>query len=544
MPRRKSPCPPVAGARPIAPSAAPAPVRRIAVLDIGATAVRIEVAEVDANGVTRTLDNLSLPVSLGKDTFATGRLSHAAIEDCVDKLRRFREFLREYDLPDPGAVRAIATSAVREAENREQFLNRVLIATGFRVECPEDVELSRLAYLAVRDLLEREAAPHPWNILVIEVGGGSTELLLIQDDRVAFSETYRLGSLRLRMTAEARATEPGPARALLVRDIQRTIIQMRRDLPSPAPQTLIAMSGDARFAAAHLLSNWDELELGRLSPSAFIQFGERVLAMSTAEVARRYGVSYAEAETLGIALLIYAQIARAFGIREIWVPKTHLRTGLEIEQATRALWTSDFPRQVENAARLLGRKFQVEPRHAEHVALLCDRLFAALRADHGLDARHGLLLRVAALLHEAGLYVNSRSHHKHSMYLIQNSDLFGLTQADIELVALVARYHRRSVPLPTHPLYSALSRERRLIVQALAAILRVADALDRGHAQRVRDLEIAVARDRVTITVSGVDDLAVERAALREKGDLFEAVYGRPVVLERGAAARGPEGNV
>lgn len=522
----------------------PPPVRRIAVLDIGATAIRIEAAEVDANGVTRTLDNLSLPVGLGKDTFSIGRLRPATIEDCVEKLRRFRDFLRDYDLGEPCAVRAIATSAVREAENREQFLNRVLIATGFRVECPEDVELSRLAYLAVRDLLEREAAPHPWNALVIEVGGGSTELLLIQADRVTFSETYRLGALRLRETMEARQAGPSQVRSLLAREIQRALVQMRRDLPEQVPDTLIAMSGDARFAAARLLSDWDAREVGRLNPRAFIQFGERILAMNTADIVRQYGVPYAEAESLGIALQIYAQIARLFSIREIWVPKIHLRTGLEIEQATRALWTSDFSRQVENAARLLGAKFHVEPRHAEHVAALCDRLFDGLRAEHGLDARYRLLLRVAALLHETGLFVNSRNHHKHSMYLIQNSDLFGLTQADIELVALVARYHRRSMPLPTHPLYDALSRERRLIVQALAALLRVADALDRGHAQRVRQLDIARERDRFTITIAGVDDLAVERAALREKGDLFEAVYGAPVVLERGAVAGGPEGNV
>ncbi len=533
MPRRPSP------SRPAGPA-----IRRIAVLDIGATAIRIEAAEVDANGVTRTLDNLSLPVALGKDTFSTGRLRPETIEDCVDKLRRFREFLRDYDLGDPGSVRAIATSAVREAENREQFLNRVLIATGFRVECPEDVELSRLAYLAVRDLLEREGAPHPWNALVIEVGGGSTELLLIQDDRVTFSESYRLGALRLRETVEAREAAPSQVRSLLARDIQRALVQLRHDLPERVPDTLIAMSGDVRFAAARLLPQWDRLELGRLNPRAFIQFGERILAMSTADIVRKYGVPYAEAETLGVALQIYAQIARLFSIREIWVPKTHLRTGLEVELATRTLWTSDFSQQVENAARLLGAKFRIEPRHAEHVATLCDRLFAALRDEHGLDARHGLLLRVAALLHEAGRFINSRNHHKHSMYLIQNSDLFGLTQADIELVALVARYHRRSMPLPTHPLYDALSRERRLIVQALAALLRVADALDRGHTQRVRDLEVASERDRLTITVAGVDDLAVERAALCDKGDLFEAVYGRPIVLERGAIARGPEGNV
>ena len=140
--------------------------------------------------------------------------------------------------------------------------------------------------------------------------------------------------------------------------------------------------------------------------------------------------------------------------------------------------------------------------------------------------------------------MNSRSHHKHSMYLIQNSDLFGLAQDDIKLVALVARYHRRAMPLPTHPVYSALDRERRMVVQSLAALLRVADALDRSHSQRISEYTIAHGADRFTITVAGVDDLTIERVALREKADLFEAVFGLPVALERGAAVKGIESNV
>ncbi len=535
---------------PTAPSAANLPAARasgarlIAVLDIGATAIRMEVAEVDANGLTRTLEALSLPVGLGKDTFSAGRLRKETIEDCVAKLRRFRAVLDEYGIDDPRAVRAVATSAVREAENREQFLNRVLIATGFRVECPDDVELSRLAYFAVRNLLERSETPHPWNELVIEVGGGSTELLLIQDDRVTFSETYRLGSLRVREALDMRQINRARMRALLVRDIQRSLVQMRRDLPPTLPKRLIAMSGDARFAAAQLLPRWDQLELGRISAKAFAQFSERIIAMPAEEIARVYQMHIDEAESVGVALTIYAQIARAFEIREIGVPKIHLRTGLEIEMATRSLWTSDFVRQVENSARLIAEKFHVDLRHAGHVAALCDRLFTALRDEHRLDSRYGILLRIAALLHEAGLFVNSRNHHKHSMYLIQNSDLFGLTQEDILLVALVARYHRRSVPRPTHPFYETLNPERRMAVQALAAILRVADALDRGHTQRVSDVALTREADRMVLTVAGADDLTVERAALREKGDLFEAVYGAPLALERGPAVKGFEGNV
>jgi exopolyphosphatase/guanosine-5'-triphosphate,3'-diphosphate pyrophosphatase len=286
------------------------------------------------------------------------------------------------------------------------------------------------------------------------------------------------------------------------------------------------------------------VEYVRIAPRTFTAFARRIFSLSADDIVRLYQMPYPEAETVGLALQIYAQIVRTFNVREIWVPKIHLRTGLELEMATRSLWTSDFICQLEGSARRFGEKYHVEPRHAEQVAKLCDRLFDALSPEHGLDRHYGFLLRIAALLHEAGLFVNSRNHHKHSMYLIHNSDLFGLTQEDILLVALIARYHRRAMPLSTHPFYGALSRERKLVVQALAALLRVADALDRGHTQRISVQSVEMGEGRCVIRVAGADDLTVERAALKEKADLFEAIYGGVVTLEQEGATRGAESNV
>jgi exopolyphosphatase/guanosine-5'-triphosphate,3'-diphosphate pyrophosphatase len=151
------------------------------------------------------------------------------------------------------------------------------------------------------------------------------------------------------------------------------------------------------------------------------------------------------------------------------------------------------------------------------------------------------LLRTAALLHDIGAYVNNASHHKHSMYLIQNSELFGLALPDAQLVALVARYHRRAPPRTTHPEYGILDLGRRAAVAQLAAILRVADALDRSHLQQVQRLEITRQGRQFILTVPEAEDLTLERAALKEKGGLFESVYGLQVVLR---TASGPKGAV
>jgi exopolyphosphatase/guanosine-5'-triphosphate,3'-diphosphate pyrophosphatase len=162
------------------------------------------------------------------------------------------------------------------------------------------------------------------------------------------------------------------------------------------------------------------------------------------------------------------------------------------------------------------------------------QLFRALQSEFHLDPRHELILRVAALLHEIGGFISNRSHHKHSLYLIQNSRLFGLSREDVELVALIARYHRRALPSLNHPEFAALDRDKRITVSKKAAILRIADALDRNHLQQITSPKIALTKDELVITVDGAEDLTLERLALKEKGPLFEDVYGLKVVLREG----------
>ena len=170
--------------------------------------------------------------------------------------------------------------------------------------------------------------------------------------------------------------------------------------------------------------------------------------------------------------------------------------------------------------------------HARTVADIAVRLFDELQAEHGLGPRHRLLLEVASLLHEVGGFVSSRSHHKHSGYLIANSEIFGLNRDEIAVVAQVARYHRRSGPKPSHAEYMALPRETRVTVNKLAALLRVADALARGHVRQAGQLRFDRQGDDLVISIPGVSDVLLEDRAIAGKGDLFEDIYGLKVRLE------------
>jgi exopolyphosphatase/guanosine-5'-triphosphate,3'-diphosphate pyrophosphatase len=240
---------------------------------------------------------------------------------------------------------------------------------------------------------------------------------------------------------------------------------------------------------------------------------------------------FPDAESLAPALLAYLHLARVLGVSQVLVSSANLRDGLLREMGEGGAWTEDFRRQIFRSAVELGRKYHFDEEHGVHVAHLARLLYEQLRAEHSLDPRYELILSLAAVLHEIGGFVSNTSMHKHSMYLITNSDLFGLGTQDMLLVGLVARYHRRATPKSTHQGFNTLDRDRRVAVLKLAAMLRLAIALDTSRNQRIREFRCKRHGNRLVISVPNVDDLSVEQLALKQGCGMFEEVFGLKVLL-------------
>ncbi len=516
--------------------------RPVAVIDIGATSIRMAIAEIDGQGQIHELESVSQGVTLGKDTFTQRRIRKTSIEDCVRVLKSYRRLLNEYGITKPEQMRIVATSAVREAINRLAFLDRVFIATGMQVDPLDEAEVNRITYMGIQPLLQSSPKLASSRSVVIEVGGGSTEVLVVRSGNVLLSHTYRLGSLRLLETLEKFDAPLTKQRAIMENQIERVVAQIvaqiREHVPNDSPLEMVAIGGDVRFAAANLIENFDKQSLATLSVEALNTFTRQVLRMSEDEIVQRFGMSFQDAETVAPALLCYLLLARSFEQTDISVADTNLRDGLLQDLAIRDIWTADFRSQIVRSAISLGRRFDFDEKHARQVATLSRKLFTDLQAEHQLEPRMELLLYLAALLHEIGLYINVRSNHKHAMYLIRNSELFGLSRKDVLLVALVARYHRRSSPLPQHEGYANLDRTDRVGVSKLAAILRLAIALDDSRSQRINDIQCRQENKRLIITPSGVEDVSLEQLALRQSGTLFEEVYGMPVQIRSSRRVR------
>lgn len=507
--------------------------RPVAVIDIGTSSIRMAIAEISTNGDVRPLETLSQAVPLGKDTFTKGSIEKSTIEDCVEVLKSYRRVLHEYQIDREDQIRAVATSAVREAVNKLAFLDRVYIATGIQVEPIDEAEVNRITYLGIEPFLQSHPALANGNAIVTEVGGGSTEVLVMQNGNIAYSHTYRLGSLRLRETLQAFRAPTVKLRTIMESQIERTVEQILEHMPQDSSVEMIALGGDVRFAASQLLPRWAPDNLGKLRVSALETFANKILPLSVDKLVQKHHLSFTDAETLGPALLAYVMIARAMKLESIYITNVNLRDGLLKEMASRGVLTESFSKQIVRSAVDLGRKFNFDEPHCMHVAHLCRLLFRELQPEHGLEARYEMILYIAAVLHEIGLFVSAASHHKHTLYLINNSELFGLTKKDVRLVALVARYHRRASPKPTHQAYAMLDRESRVAVSKLAAILRVADSLERSHSQRINNIRCEREDGRLVISVPQVDDLSLEQLALKQKGALFEETFGLKVLLRQ-----------
>jgi exopolyphosphatase/guanosine-5'-triphosphate,3'-diphosphate pyrophosphatase len=504
----------------------------LAVIELGTSAIRMAIGECGGGSTVRVLEQLVRGVSLGKDTFTTGEIQRKTLNETVRVLKSYRRKLKEYQCTDPQHIRVIATSAVREAANRLEVLDRIYIATNFAVELIDDAEIARVTYLGVRPLLELDSTLSDATTVIAEVGGGNTEVLMLKGRDIVHSQPYRLGSLRLQqLVVHAQATSSRAA-DLMRGQIDRTLEPLIDIVPQGRPVEFVALGGDMRYAARLLNISVTGQGLVRIPVADLEKLTTRLMALTVDRIISRYHIELNQAETLVPALLANLRMAQLLNVQDVLVTGFNLRDALLQGMLRTNDWSRDFCDQVINSATELARKYQVDLAHARHVAELARKLFHGLRSEHRMDIRCETLLYAAALLHETGLFVKLSSYHKHSFYLIMHSELFGLSDNDHKLVALIARYHRRASPKPEHDVFAQLDRDSRVVVSRLAAILRVAVALDHAGTQRVRDLECTIQKSRLVITVTNnAGDLSLERMELRQKSSLLEDTFGLSVLL-------------
>ncbi len=504
----------------------------VAVLEIGSTGIRLLVAEITGNDDWHIVDRASKPISLGRDVFTSGRISRESFLECLMVLQHFSELIQGWGVEDSD-IHVIATSAIRVAKNRDMIVDRIHQETGFHVTIVEGIEENRLMYLAVRYALKNDLSLF-WktNSCIIEVGGGSTEIMLLRRGKVAAAHSVRLGTILVDQQSRLAMGSPVFQERYIQENVRNTSETLKSEMDLSYVRSFVAVGGDARIVAAHIGKEFNQ-NSWIIERVEFIKFYDRIQNYTAEECVQKLQMPYADAEGFIVAILIYKLFLEKTVASKIVVPNVSIREGLLINLASQvgSELQDEFFSQVIASAMNLGRKFHYDEAHNRHVAKLSLDIFDALINEHGMERRERMIMEVAATLHDVGMFIRGSGHHRHGQYIVSNSEVFGLHRDELAIIANIIRYHRGEPPQSTDFEYMALQREERIQVLKMTSILRVADALDRGHSQQIKKITVEKKADTVIIYAEGGYDLSMERLGLEEKSDMFQDVFGYKILL-------------
>lgn len=501
-----------------------------ATIHIGASSISMIVMEQADGEEPRVLDFLEKTVPLARDIFGAGAVSRATIELMVGIIRGFRHSLQELggaDMP----VQAVATNILSEATNADAVLNRLRVACSLEIETLDDGEMTRLIYLKTRRRLQDTPSMKTATTLVLHVGPGNTRVLLFNDGHIVRYDSYRLGTHRTWEAIDSAGLSGEGLVQIISQHVASQVEQIYYDFRSDKVEEVVVIGQEMQLLSPHLKKEGEggtKVKLKKIR-----KLTRRMSEISEAQRVRDYQLDFQTADGALPALIINQAIADIFGIDFLHVPESDYDRGLLLDLSCKSMLTEAFRDEVVRSAEYLASDYQASLDHGRHVARLCSDIVEQTRTLHSFNRRDELLLEVASLLHECGNYISGRQHEEHSMYIIENSEIFGLSNNDRMIVALVARYHRGRPPKLTDREYGELSTADRIRVSMLASILRVADALERAHCQRVKSLHIELQPRKAIFHLLGVSDGSTERLAMQSKGQLFEEIFGlTPVIQE------------
>lgn len=521
---------------------------RIAAIDIGSNSIHMVIADTTAQGSFAVVEREREVVQIGRGSFTDGRLQRAAIQRTVDVLGRFVQLARRMQVDK---IICTATAAVREARNGGEFLKLARRIAGITPRVIPAEEEGRLIYLAVRAALPLDEKP----ALIVDIGGGSAQFVVGNQEKLRLATSVPLGVVRL----TEKYLEDDPASRSELQKLRRAIRKIAKPalekVIEAAPQKVYGSSGSIHALAQ--ACHWEKhgVAIEQINGYEFTRadlagFTRRLIRMTLAEREKLQGLDAKRAEIIVPGALVLLHVLEQVDAKAVILSDYGVREGLVTDyigfhaaEISRLATVEDL--RLRSVYALLDR-FHADGVHPRHVARLALMLYDGLRTAHRLPDEARTLLQYAALLHDIGSVIGFDGHAEHSAYVIRHGNLRGLAARDVNVVANVARYHSKAKPRKRHEEFVVLDKPDRELVRWLAAILRVAEALDRSHYQLIRSIAVRRRGKGAVLQVSARRDVELELWAARRRVGLLERMLGsksRPgrvmVRLERATPRRG-----
>jgi exopolyphosphatase/guanosine-5'-triphosphate,3'-diphosphate pyrophosphatase len=506
--------------------------QRLAAIDIGSNSIKLAVVEAAASDSFTIVGREKELLRLGNRTLQEHILSQEAITQSILAITRFRDIAKSRSVD---RIIIVATAAVREAKNSHEFTSAVRKSTGLRVDVLSAIEEARLIGIAAAQNFNLKSS----SLLNIDIGGGSTELSLMVDETPRRLFSMKLGSVGL--TERFLTHDPPNPKELkkLRTEIRSALERPVRELhgekwqiSSGTSGTVLALLNCLNFQDASSPKTRPDISYKRLAG-----FNQLTARLNTAERANLPGVSPQRAEILIAGGQILEGVMEMLNIKSVTPCEYSLREGVIIDYL-REIEVESLPPVPDVADPLLrgvfavGRRFGYEENHALQVSALAEKIFDSLTPLYNFKRHQRTLLSAAALLHDIGYHIAHEAHHKHSWYLIKHSEMTGFSENEKTIIANIARYHRSSFPKEKHFSFMGLTEKEQEIVWQMGAILRLADALDRGYDNHVQDVKFTQKNGSLNLKLISDEDCESEYAAIEKKKDMFEQAFGCELILK------------
>jgi exopolyphosphatase/guanosine-5'-triphosphate,3'-diphosphate pyrophosphatase len=505
---------------------------RAGVIDIGTHSIKLFIAEEDGNNI-KIIESLKNIVPLGRDTFFKDHISQEAINRTISILEKYNDKLKEYSITN---LKVIATTAVREAANRDVFIDTISRRTGFNIEVLSVGDVIYYIDGCLYQKLKDRYPLHDKNLIIAELGAGSLDVSFMAQGYTLATIGLPLGTMRIRQLMSKLDGSLKENYKAVEENTEHEFVYLKREMPPVAIDDIILIDETYSSYLPRMLSgNKSEGAFLRLSETDTNELVNIVTDRNIEDILNEYKMPLENAETFPGYAIILNTFVKLTENKNIYI------VDIPLAEAILADMILDFEisqkynksNQLISVANSICRKFNADIKHSQQVADLSDMLFDNLKDTLGLKKGELLYLLLASYLHDIGMFIYNRAHHKHSEYLISNLNLFRLSSEEIKVIACIGRYHRKGIPAEPHFLYNSLSKDKQVLVQKLSSILRISNALDRSHRQKVKKIEIKFSRSQdMILAVFVTGSFLLEKIDFLEKKAMLEDISGYKINLK------------
>jgi len=511
------------------------PRQTVAAIDVGTNFVSMMIAEITAEGAIHPLEDVWKPTQIGRDTFASGQIGSSSAQELCGTLKSFAQLMKDYRVKH---YHAVATTGIREASNREYVLDQICQRTGLKVEVINNLQERFYEFKSMRDSICDLHTMSEDGLLLVSLGMGGLEIFVYNHGCLQFTDYVKIGSLRLRELLADLERVTLEFSAVIEEFLESKIYWLDSLRQSKDFKYVIGLGGE--LTSILKLGHADQLSSDRhLLDRATLEKVYALLKNMTPDtIIGRYQLHRNEAEILLPSAIIFRRFLRATGAAGIQVPQVSLRHGVLANLADERFDTSrkqEYINDIISSVRYLGRKFGTDETHSGKVEDMALRIFDYLKPVHHYRERERLYLQVASILHDVGKYISSDGHELQSGNIIRSQQILGFANRELAVVANIARYHSQVLPERWHDNYHSLDREDQIMVSKLAAILKIANALNISHHSTIEQIDLDVSGTEVVFKVKSKGDFLLEGWSFSAHLDFFAEVYGlKPIIKHKG----------